>query len=105
VLRETERIEKQGLGTPRPGDWANQCAVETSRPMTHEEIVDEIFKYHSPTSEQIPHYENIREGARHFARIILLNVPSGPDRTAAIRLLREAVMTANAAIALNGLAL
>lgn len=93
------------MDIPRPGDWQDQCGKEASRPMTSEEIVDEIFKYHSPTPDQIPHYENIREGARHFARVILLNVPPGPDRTAAVRLLREAVMTANAAVALNGLAL
>ena len=73
--------------------------------MTDEEKVDEIFKYHSPSLDQIPHYENIREAARHMARTILLNTPRGADRTAAIRLLRGAVMTANAGIALNGLSL
>jgi len=37
-----------------------------------------------------------------FARVIHENCPESPDRTAAIRHLREAVMTANASIATGG---
>jgi len=35
--------------------------------------------------------------------VLIDNTPTSADQTAAIRLLREAVMTANAAIALEGL--
>jgi len=37
-----------------------------------------------------------------FAQAILMDTPSGPDQTTAIRKVREAVMTANAAIACGG---
>lgn len=64
--------------------------------------IENIFTYHSPTSEQIPKYEAIRAKAKEFAQVIVDNTPGSADQTAAIRLLREAVMTANASIALNG---
>lgn len=66
------------------------------------EALDDIFSYHSPTPEQIPKYEVIREGARFFADIILRNTPVSPDQSVAIRKLRECVMVANSSIALDG---
>lgn len=62
--------------------------------------LDHIFKYHAPTPEQLPKYEAIRTAAKVFAKVITDNTPPSADQTAAIRLLREAVMTANASIAL-----
>lgn len=41
-------------------------------------------------------YFRIREAAKFLARTIDEDVPPGPDRTAAVRKIREAVMTANA---------
>ena len=64
--------------------------------------IDDIFTYHAPTPDQLPKYDVIRSKARELGKVILENTPSGPDQTAAIRLLREAVMTANACIALGG---
>jgi hypothetical protein len=61
-----------------------------------------IFTYHAPTPEQIPKYHELREAALRFAEKIEELVPDGADKAAAIRKVREAVMTANAAIALNG---
>ena len=66
------------------------------------EAIDDIFSYHAPTPEQLPRYDKIREGARVFARVLIDNTPRSPDQTAAIRKLRECVMTANAAVALDG---
>ena len=63
----------------------------------------EIFTYHAPTPDQLPKYAAVRTAALEFARVIEANVPACADRSAAIRKLREAVMTANAAIALEGL--
>jgi hypothetical protein len=59
------------------------------------------FTYHAPTSDQLPRYELIRSKARELAYVIVTNTPPSADQTASIRLLREAVMTANAAIACN----
>jgi hypothetical protein len=64
--------------------------------------LDHVFSYHPPTPELIPAYNDLRAAAKEFADHILRCTPPGADQTAAIRKVREAVMTANAAIALNG---
>jgi hypothetical protein len=64
--------------------------------------VENIFTYHAPRPDQLPKYEAIREAAKRFARVLLDNSPRGADQSAAVRHVREAVMTANAAIALDG---
>jgi hypothetical protein len=64
--------------------------------------IDNIFSYHRPTEEQLPKYEAIRAKAKELAHVIVENTPAGADQTAAIRKLRESVMTANAGIALDG---
>ena len=69
-------------------------------PFTEEEI-DDIFTYHAPKDDQPARYELIRESARKFARILVANTKPSADQTAAIRLLRECVMTANSSIALE----
>ena len=60
------------------------------------------FQYHAPTSEQQERYIKIRNAARMFAQLLVDNTPASADQTAAIRKLRECVMTANAAIACGG---
>lgn len=64
--------------------------------------VDEIFRYHPPSPDRLPKYEAIREAARTFAHVLLEHTPRGADQSAAVRHLRECVMTANASIALGG---
>lgn len=61
--------------------------------------LDNLFNYHAPTDDQIPKYNAIREAGRMLASVILKQTPASADQTAAIRKVREAVMTANAAIA------
>ena len=63
--------------------------------------IDNIFTYHAPTDEQREWYHAIRAKAKELAFVILTNTPSCADQTAAMRKLRECVMTANASIALN----
>lgn len=76
---------------------------ETYRPMTLAEKLPSIFTYHAPKDGQPAQYQAIRDKALELAEVIVANTPQSADQTAAIRLLREAVMTANAAIALDGL--
>lgn len=64
--------------------------------------VEDVFTYHAPDEEQKMAYANIRRDARTLATTILHSVPACADQQAALRLLREAVMTANAAVALKG---
>ena len=63
--------------------------------------LDDVFTYHPPTPEQAKAYENIRATARELVEVILNACPDCADKSAAIRKVREAVMTANAAIALQ----
>ena len=78
-------------------------ATNQRPPMTLAEQLPAFFTYHSPTGDQPKKYAMIREKALELATIIVQETPRSADQTAAIRLLREAVMTANAAIALDGL--
>lgn len=73
--------------------------------MSSEEVVAELFKYHAPNEETLLKYAAINQAAKNFAEVVLANCPRGADLSAAIRLIRDARMTANAAVALNGLSL
>lgn len=65
--------------------------------------IEEVFSHHAPSENDIAAYKQIREAAKDFATVISGNCPPSADRTAALRKVREAVMTANAAIALKGI--
>lgn len=57
------------------------------------------FTYHQPHGTQPERYERIRAHGRALAQVIVECTPEGADQSAAVRKVREAVMTANAAIA------
>ena len=63
------------------------------------DVIEELFTYHTPSEAQTHKYLAIRSAAKALVRCIDRECPAGPDRTAAVRKIREAVMTANAAIA------
>jgi hypothetical protein len=62
----------------------------------------DVFSYHAPLVTQLDQYSALRTAARDFAETILDNTPTCADQQAALRHVREAVMTANAAVALKG---
>lgn len=64
--------------------------------------LDNWFSYHPPEPHQREKYEAIRDQAKALAEVIVGLTPPSADQTAAVRKLREAVMTANAAIACGG---
>lgn len=66
------------------------------------EQIDHVFEYHAPNEKQAEAYKEIRAYAKDLAAVLMLRCPGSADRTAALRKLRETVMTANAAIALDG---
>lgn len=69
-----------------------------------EKKLKEIFTFHPVTGiQQKSQYEMIREAAYQFAKIIVANTKPCADQTTAIRHIRDAAMTANAAVALEGL--
>lgn len=61
----------------------------------------EVVRYHKPTEDQVNRHELLAEAAETFIKIILENCPDSADRTAAIRKVREAKMTASASVALE----
>lgn len=65
------------------------------------DTLDDLFTYHPPTGDQPERYEAIRVKAKELAGLILEMTPGCADQSAALRKVREAVMTANAAIALE----
>lgn len=75
----------------------NDHANDTST--TPEQIIDDLFTYHAPTPEQAAKYQRVSAACKAAALVIHNECPPSPDRTAAMRLLREARMTANASIA------
>jgi hypothetical protein len=64
--------------------------------------LDNWFVYHKPEGDQPERYEKLRAAGKVFAEAIVALTPPSADQSAAIRLVREAVFTANAAIACGG---
>jgi hypothetical protein len=70
--------------------------------MTQEQLVNWFTHHPATDDETVRKYQTIREAGLWFASVIVGATPTGADQTAAIRKVREAVMTANAAIACEG---
>lgn len=110
-MDEEKKMETHGPGDGTGLDWAKipgGCVDPTAAAggklvMGSPEWLEEVFSYHSPDGKQVEAYGRIRLAARILAENILASAPPCADRTAALRKVREAVMTANAAIALRGL--
>lgn len=70
-------------------------------PITQTDL-DNWFSYHAPKDGQAEVYEKLRAAGGAFAKVVMELTPPSADQTAAIRKIREAVFTANAAIACGG---
>jgi hypothetical protein len=60
------------------------------------------FEYHPWDSEKIAKGKRVREALENASLVIIENVPPSPDRSVALRKLREARMDANSAITHDG---
>jgi hypothetical protein len=96
---ETRHIAAEVEQAPR-GAPLTEVELELADPDLAK--LENWFSYHAPTPDQVEAYQQLRDGAYMFARCILLHCPASADRTAALRKLRESVMTANASIACGG---
>jgi hypothetical protein len=56
------------------------------------------FEYLKPTDEQLEVMQTLRSAAADYTKIVTDNVPEGPDKTYAIRKLREVAMWINVAV-------
>lgn len=71
--------------------------------MITKDMLENWFTYHAPKDGgQAAAYGRIRAAGKAFAEVIVAETPASADQTAAIRQVREAVFTANAAIACEG---
>ena len=87
-------------GQPEAGEPADTSKLERVR-ITNQQIAH-WFTYHQPDPEQVQQIQRIREAGAAFAQIVKDNSPGCADQSAAIRHVRDAVMTANAAIVCRG---
>lgn len=93
--------EKSKEYTPMRQDGIGGAA-NILRQQTPEEAIDFLFTFHDDP-DKTPHYVEIRESAKQFAKVVVRHTPAGgPDRLTAIAKIREAVMFANACVALSG---
>lgn len=69
--------------------------------MTTDEI-KQLMEYKAPTPEKLEKFANLRAAATAFAVAIDENCPASADRTAAVRQVQDALMTANRAVANDG---
>lgn len=68
--------------------------------MTKEQI-ENIFTYHAANADQTERYQRIREWAKELATIINRDCPESREKSLALTNLQQAVMWANASIAIN----
>ena len=90
-------------GTPLlPIGMSSEPRADIGRARVVDEIVgktlDEMFDYRPWSEQQIDAGLMVRQALRAAAAVIISNVPPCPDRTVALRKLREARMDANSAI-------
>ncbi len=86
----------------KQSDGKLKILYDTKIPPTKDYDLDHIFRPHPLDEPTVTKYTNVRHAARQFAKVVILTTPDCADRSVAIRKIREAVMTANAAIALKG---
>jgi hypothetical protein len=68
--------------------------------MTDEQI-ENTFTYHRPFGNQPQRYEDMRNEAKVLAKLIQRACPESREKSLAITSLQQAIMWANASIAIN----
>jgi hypothetical protein len=67
-----------------------------------DKIVEDMFTYHQWGPEEMQKGNAVRNALSSAFRVIIANVPPSPDRSAALRKLRDARMDCNSAITHGG---
>lgn len=75
-------------------------ATEVTQEVT--DTVRDMFEYHPWSEDQIGRGAMVRNALMEAVRVIIACVPPSPDRTVAIRKIREARMDCNSAITHGG---
>jgi hypothetical protein len=75
---------------------ATECTPEV------EKAIDDAFEYAPWDEAKVKNGQEVRKVLATAVKVIVACVPPGPDRSAAIRKIREARMDANSAITHGG---
>jgi hypothetical protein len=75
---------------------ATECTEEVASQ------IDDAFEYHRWDEGKIAQGALVRKALADAVKVIVANVPPSPDRTTAIRKIREARMDCNSAITHSG---
>jgi len=67
-----------------------------------DKAIEDVFEYHKWSDEQCIRGGLVRKVLADAVRMIVAQVPAGPDRTVALRKIREARMDCNSAITHGG---
>ena len=67
-----------------------------------EKIIDDMFEYHPWDEAQRAKGKEVRDSLKAAFKVVIANVPPSPDRSAALRKLRDARMDCNSSITHNG---
>jgi hypothetical protein len=93
---QTIPLREQAFTNESPGTVGGMAGQLSQR-----DPIDDVFTFHD-NPDAAPHYIEIREAAKTFARVIDRHAPWSEDKRSALGCVRAAVMWANAAVALNG---
>ncbi len=63
--------------------------------------IERNFTYHAPKGDQTKRYEELRTKGKELAYLIVDSTPYSGEQMVALEKLKEAIMWANAAIAIN----
>ncbi len=66
------------------------------------EAITNLFAYKTPDEDKLLKFAELRRAAAHFAIVVDRLCPPSPDRTATVRQIQDALMTANRCIANDG---
>ena len=97
-IRETKGSDDMLRKDLSPFDPAGQSVS----PAAARFDLEHLFTDHPPNLEDMGKHALIRNTAKFFAQVILDTTPPGKDQERALNHIRDAVMIANAAIALRG---
>lgn len=75
-------------------------ATEVNQEVT--DTIRDMFQYHPWSEDQVGRGAHVREALMDAVLVIIAKVPPSPDRSAAIRKIRDARMDCNSAITHGG---
>lgn len=79
----------------------SNAATEAVYGQRQRTLHDSTFEYLKPTDEQVRVMADLRQRADVYSQAIDAALPSGPDKTYALRKLREVAMWVNIAVTRN----